>query len=502
LKKGKKTTDKVNSDVNNFNNKHGVGVGDNIDNVLSGNYPSTTQTLQSLGDDGNLKCIYHGRTFRDTVEELLEQEQPGMYVQFQMQKTVRNKKNVLDNILNVMDTQIASNYRTPNGIVFNRLKPEGSLLPIEEEDPDTRPTDEEKAANGRIDNIQPDDRKGFVDGAVDVTLKELHEFTRQMDILLEDWSQREEVLCCFIYNLLIITKGEDMAGSKLKIGSKNHNLSKGLKVLKGALEAILALYMVNWKQTFLAEKDAILQLLQDTAYQILQSLATLLTGELRKSLDKWLEKSLVFKRSAGLVELRRCPPFDELFLNILPNTLDDLLRGLANYLKSFWDEASRSNRRDGESIEASKLILRLLAIIDALDKVISFLDFWAECTEDLKSPDVEDIKTAIDEQNSLGFSPKANSFLQKPSEITTISKSRGLETIKAEQLNEFKETLRQFMEPDRSVAFTSDTVKLLLTNFMGVSPETVDAAIEDVDGECRCKNGFRHEEIAPFQGLF
>jgi len=212
-------------------------------------------------------------------------------------------------------------------------------------------------------------------------------------------------------------------------------------------------------------------------------------------LDGWLKGAHTLE---GGEVLRRCPPFDDLFLDLFPNFIQDLLTKLSNYLKSFWDGFNKVVDRGDGSLNEMRTILMLTGWIKALEKIISFLDFWAECTDDLVPDDLDELKEAI----SGSRAPTNLRNLQNASKIPTISKVNGLDTIKAEELNKFKDEFRKNVEPNKSVPFTTGAIKVLLTNFLGVSQETVDAAIEEVDGDCRCKDGFKPNEIEKIKGLF
>ena len=483
----KKAMTKMKKDAESFAKEYGAPLGEFAPTA------GPSVTMKSLGDTSDFRCLFHYKTFKETVDLLLEEEQPDMLVYMNLSNINHQQINNMEKMVKLLSTQIDLDYETPGGLKFKDTK--GAKV-----------KDELRArqGEGRLDNVQPDEKKGFVKGAVKTGLDSTRAFMERLDFMLDEWYESEEVLCCLIYNLLILTKGENFGGAleiKGKIFGKEHkeSVADSLRTLKGVLEVIRTLYMVDWKATGLAELNIIIELVNKTTHQILEALINLLTGKIREGLDGWLHGALKLK---GGQVLRRCPPFDDLFLDALPNFVQDLLLKLSNYLKGFWDGFNKVPEGGKGSLDTLRTLLMLTAWIKALEKLISFLDFWAERTEDLAKPSLDDVKEAVSRTKTKGpiFGQPKN--LQNLEKSTTIDKTRGLETIKAEKLNNFKEALRQNMEPDRSVPFTSDTVKMLLTNFMGISPETVDKAIEDVDGECRCKNGFRPEEIESLKGLF
>ena len=462
----KKAMEKMKDDIETIARENDITLGD-LDPAVG---PNTT--MQSLGNTDNFRCLIHKNTFDETARRLLEEEQPEMYMYMDMSTMNHQQISNIENMVELISTQVEPDYETSNGLKFREVN--GNKV-----DEDLR----SRRGEGRLDNIQPEGKKGFVNGAINVGLKSTREFMERLDFMFDEWYDSEEVLCCFIYNLLIVVGGRNFIAD---------NVADALRTLQGILEIYRNLLMVDWKGTFLDELNLIIELVNKATHQILETLINTLTGEIRETLDKFLRNALTLK---GGEILRRCPPFDDLFLDALPDFIQDLLQKLNSYLKSFWDGFDKVPEAGKQSIDTMKTLLKLTAWIKALEKMISFLDFWAECTEDLETPSYDEIKDAVDKTENKGPEFGAPRNLQNFEKKPTINKSKGLETIQAEKLNEFRETLRQNMEPNRSVPFTSDTVKLLLTNFMGLSPEVVDSTIEDVDGECRCKNGFRPEEI-------
>ena len=524
----------LNDTMDSFSKKNLIG-GSNIDDALAG-YPRQTVTLASIGSD--LGCIYHGRAFSETARMLLEERQPKLYIKYEIQKTIREKKTVMGEIVRVLDSQISANYITASGVEYaeisnpatitsksliaeyqalnkktkddlttadkKRLKELRKLIPeykkkeafeensaarakLRRELEEEAEAERLKAQYGNLDNIQDQNRKGFTAGAMDIALGSTEKFIRNVDAIIDSWFNNEDLLCCFIYNILIFIRADNLLESSARTADVQ-KASKSLQTMRGVLEMMYHFKMIDWNASLRSEVNIIIKILNDTVYLILNALVDLLTSNIRKDVDNWLQQAKAFRRSNGeVVTPRRCPPFDSLFLDAYPKFIEDLLKKLNLYLKGFWDGIDEIDKKNRKKVEMSQSLLELLGWMSALDKMISFLDFWAECADSDSGITEDTIKNAV----LSGTNPFVSStFLHNTPKNTTIAKS--LETIKAEQLNNLAEAFRDNIEANSKIARAA---KLIAVNFMGVSPESAEAAFEESEGDCFCKDGFRPQEI-------
>ena len=336
-----------------------------------------------------------------------------------------------------------------------------------------------------------------------IALDEKRKYIQQTKRLLDDTMNSDEILCCFIYNLTVILEANGVSTSY-------SDMRKVLPYI-AAIVAVLELYR-NYLQLDIMEEledlgNFINNLVNGLIHEVISSYIQVYTGIFRGVLQDWLKSATTIRGSSKFQYLRDCLPFEE-FLNILPTSLQRLLDRFNSLLKSMWYDWLKTDRQAQKNQEINLDLRRLNHFIKILNDILSYSKFWLDCTDEAREDLIQKTQESTTKFRNTPYDDKG-----KTSNVSnSLDMDRVEETAAAMGLSkEMKDSLAASLDidleeefsPRRSGMFSYDGLKVLLVNFLGVSPETVnDVLYTDESGELCCKKGFTPQEVENLRGLF
>ncbi|MHA1874012.1 MAG: hypothetical protein ACTSVB_07850, partial [Candidatus Heimdallarchaeaceae archaeon] len=330
------------------------------------------------------------------------------------------------------------------------------------------------------------------------------------------WWRDPDTLCCIIRNLTKISVRNDLFFGKVSSSRIIGNDGvKFLLIVRSLLEMYREFLTYELEQTFSQLFNLIMTLIHNTVQKIIGAYANILRGKLTRWLNKFLDvekwKSKRFP----------CLPYDEL-IDTLAFYVKRIIEEFLTYFASFLTDWRSTLKNSNIMNKKAEKLLKVDFWIYLIDQILSFQKFWRICIDTMNELDTSESQIQS-EANAESEDENLNSLKNKIIELkeqglsneeiiqnlvmdTTNYKGDTIKGIRPQHpgsdINEVFKKIEEAEEKaeskdkifDYSKAFGTDGMRVLLSNFIGLSESDVEKVINST-GDCNCDNILTDEDL-------